>query len=124
MEDAEWWSRLTAEIGKAKAAGRAYREISVDAGLGVNYVSQMLSKGKMMPGAEAVRRLCKTLGVSITYLFTGADMDPEMEEMLSLLAALPPEVRAQHLEMLRVWQREIAGRQEPVADSPPAVSKR
>lgn len=95
-----WRDRLDAAI---KNSGRSDRSLSLEAGLGENYVQQMRTKGKM-PGADALIKLCETLGVSVTYIFSGAKMTPEEEEMLVLFSSLDDAQKKTFLDFLHSLQ--------------------
>lgn len=100
MKKIEWWDRFEAAIN---ADGRAYRQISLAADLGENRVSQILKKGPIFPGpsAEVVKRICEAINVSLTYVYTGAQMTPEMEEILASLAKLDRETQNHFAGVLR-----------------------
>lgn len=63
------------------------RAISLAAGLGPNYLSEVLTKGKE-PGVEKVAKLCAELDISFSWLVTGAAVGPEAEEYLTILQEL------------------------------------
>jgi len=92
-----WLTRLETAI---KADGRAPRAISLAAKLGPNYLSEMLTKGKV-PGIDKLIRLCDELNVSTTYILTGTQVSPESEEMLALLAVLNNEQQSTLLAVAR-----------------------
>jgi transcriptional regulator with XRE-family HTH domain len=98
--DDEWWTRLREAIEAAKTAGRSYQSISAEANVGRNYVQQMIKNGKA-PGADVVAKLCRALGVSITYIFTGAKMTPEAEEMLALFSRLDEDAKDNLLRLMK-----------------------
>lgn len=98
--DDDWWQRLRDAIETAKNAGRSYRDISLEAKQGRNYVQQMMKNGKA-PGADVVAKLCKALGVSITYIFTGMRMTAEAEEMLILFSRLDNEAKDNLLRLMK-----------------------
>lgn len=100
MDDG-WRKRIRTAI---EDSGKSYREVSVAAGLGVNFVSEMLSSGKD-PGASKLSKLCTTLGLSLTYVLTGVEMSAEDEEFLQLVSDLPDQERAHLLGMLRARER-------------------
>jgi hypothetical protein len=95
-----WRHRLIAAI---EADPRTPRAISLDAGLGPNFVGQMIERGTS-PSTNAVVALAQTLGLSLTYLFTGAEMTPEDEELLRLSGNLPEDRRKLLLAMARSWR--------------------
>lgn len=96
----EWRQRLISAIEEDPRSPRA---ISIDAGLGPNFLGQMMARGTS-PSTSAVVALCETLGISLTYLFTGAEMSPEDEELLRLSGNLPEDRRKLLLAMARSWR--------------------
>lgn len=99
-DDDEWWGRLREAIETAKGAGRSFQSISAEAGMARNYVQQMMKNGKA-PGADVVAKLCRVLGVSVTYIFTGARMTAEAEEMLVLFSGLDNETKDTLLKLMK-----------------------
>jgi transcriptional regulator with XRE-family HTH domain len=79
-----WQERLETAVRKD---GRKPRAISIAAGLGPNYLSEVFSKGKV-PSVDNLLKLCGELHVSATFVLTGTEVSPESEEMLSLLAGM------------------------------------
>lgn len=97
--DSGWLIRFKAAL---KADGRTPRALSLDCGLGPNYVSEMLTKGKE-PGVDKLLRLCAELKVSATYILTGSEVSPQSEEMLGLLA----DMKSEHLTTLLDLARQL-----------------
>lgn len=95
-----WRDRLLEAIEKD---GRTPRAISLAANLGPNFLGQMIRRGTA-PSTPAVVALCQVLKISLTYLFTGVEMSPEDEELLSLSGNLPDERKALLIQMARSWQ--------------------
>jgi transcriptional regulator with XRE-family HTH domain len=95
--DSEWLTRFKEALA---ADGRSPRALSLDAGLGPNYVSEMLHKGKE-PGVDKLLRLCAEMKVSATYILTGSEVSPQSEEMLGLLADMRPEHLTTLLDLAR-----------------------
>jgi transcriptional regulator with XRE-family HTH domain len=91
-----WKERLLAAID---ADGRSARAISMAADLGPNFVTQF-REGRE-PGVKQVIKLADVLGVSLTYLFLGADLTKQEEEVIRLLRDLSPEGRGAVLQLLR-----------------------
>lgn len=94
---AGWLDRLRDAV---KADGRSLRDVSLSAGLGPNYLSELLGKDKE-PGINKLERLCRELNVSLAYVLTGLQVTPEDEEKLALLAELPEEDAATVLHFAR-----------------------
>lgn len=106
-----WLIRLAAEITKRSAGGPneiSYRRLSIAAGLGPNYVSQLLSDDWKEPSFGNVIKLCDYLGLSITYVVTGADVTQREEELLHQMALLDDQERQQLLGLLRAFRRDRA----------------
>lgn len=93
-----WLTRLIGEIERSK---RSMRSISLDAGLGENYIQQMIGVEGKDPGFDSVAKICDTLNISITYLVTGAQMSHFEEEVLFLLASLDDRSKNSLLVFLR-----------------------
>lgn len=68
--------------------GRSLRAISGEAGLGPNYLSEVLNGGKE-PTVPKLLRICRVLKVSASTIITGAELTPQAEEMLAILGDLP-----------------------------------
>ncbi|HEX9595743.1 MAG TPA: helix-turn-helix transcriptional regulator [Anaerolineales bacterium] len=98
--DTRWRERLVQAI---ESDGRTPRAISLAANLGPNFISQMLERGTS-PSTQALVSLCGVLGVSLTYIFTGAEMSPEDEDLLRLAAVLPEKQKDLLIEMARQLQ--------------------
>lgn len=92
-----WRIRLMACI---EEEGRSLRSISLQAGLGQNYLNQMVSDRKE-PGIEVVRRLCDVLNVSVTYIVTGNELSKLDEELLAILADIDVEAKKHLRDFLR-----------------------
>jgi lambda repressor-like predicted transcriptional regulator len=99
META-WRQRL---IDAIERDGRSLRAISKAADLGPNFLFQMIDRGTM-PSAQAVVSLCQVLGISLTYVFTGAEMTPQDEELLRLSAGLVGEQKELLVQLARQLQ--------------------
>jgi transcriptional regulator with XRE-family HTH domain len=93
----KWRERLIEAI---EADGRSPRAISLAANLGPNYLAQMIERGTA-PSTPALVSLCEVLNVSLTYIFTGAAMSPDQEELLRLSAELPEKQKDLLIEMAR-----------------------
>jgi transcriptional regulator with XRE-family HTH domain len=98
--DTDWRDRLMQAIERDVRTPRA---ISLAAKLGPNYLSQMLDRGTS-PSTQALVVLCDILGVSLTYIFTGAEMSREDEELLRLASDLPGKQKDLLIEMARQLQ--------------------
>lgn len=118
-----WYTRLLAVI---EADGRSLREISIAAGLGQNFISQMIRKGDKYPGpaVESVRRICEALNVSAAYIFTGSKMTPEVEELVRLFSRCSEEQKTSLIQMLRSLQPSTESGQAQGADFPQKDSEK
>lgn len=96
-----WRKRLIEAIEKDE---RSYRALSLDAGLGPNYVNQLLAPNSRGPTASALIKLLNALKVSPTYIITGSPLSPEMEELLDLAARMSPDSREKLIDFLRSEQ--------------------
>lgn len=105
-ERPEWLVRLIDEIDKRSAS---YRQISINADLGPNFVTQLMDEKKWKePLFSNVTKLCDTLGISITYIVTGVHMTQREEEILRLLAKLDDQRQEHLLALIRPLLREDA----------------
>lgn len=95
--DTGWRQRLIAAIENDERTPRA---ISLAAGLGPNYLNQMIERGTS-PSIPALVSLCRALSLSLTYIFTGAEMTPEQEELLRLSAELPDQQKDLLVDLAR-----------------------
>jgi hypothetical protein len=101
--DSDWRRRLRDAIDKD---GRKPRAISLAAGLGPNYLGQLLNKDKE-PGLEKFIRLCDELHVSAISILLGGDLSAEDEEVMRLLTRLDSGSQA----LVRDLARRLAGRE-------------
>lgn len=110
MNKEAWQLRLEQAIDAAKADGRikSKRQLSRNAGLSENWVSQMINEGKM-PRTDNFRRLCAALGVSTTYIMKGADLTKETEDLIEKLRLLDP---GQQESVERVVDELLRSRQQ------------
>ena len=85
-----WLERLREVID---ADQRSLRQISMDAGLGPNYVQQMLHNGKA-PTIDKLQAILDTLGTARTfYIITGVHVSQRDVEFLQLVLAAPEHLR-------------------------------
>ena len=97
MSEPKWQDRLLSAI---EADGRSWRAISLAAGLGPHYISQMRQRGTN-PTLDAADKLCRVLDISLVYILTGLELDPEGEEFLRLAASRSSSDRRHLIELLR-----------------------
>ena len=104
MKD-DWFERLLTSINED---GRPYKRISEDAGLGRNYVSQMVRERKR-PNGDSILRIIKVLpGASTAEIFLGLEISDQNLEFLTLLDRLGPEDQAAiHQMLVRLSERHI-----------------
>lgn len=92
-----WFYRLIEAI---KNSGFGKREISQKAGLGRNFVHQMIADEKM-PTVPNMLSICRVIDASPVNILTGADLDRENLEILRLLSSLPQAQRTSFLGLIR-----------------------
>jgi len=66
----------------------------MDARLGVNFVNELRNSDKE-PGVNKVIRLAATLGLSLGYVFNGAEISDVQESDLQVYLSLTPDSRQQ-----------------------------
>ena len=91
-----WLTRLSEAVDRD---GRTPRAISRSAGLGPNYLGELL-KGKV-PGIDKLLRLCAEMNVSATWVLTGAEVTTDGEEMLGHLSKLSADQQTTLLDLAR-----------------------
>lgn len=96
MGDSGWEKRLKEALAKDR---RSYSAISKAAGLSRNFVSQMFTDEKA-PSIDNFAAICRVLGVSPIYIWTGAPMTPEMEILLERWAQLAPDRKVAILALM------------------------
>lgn len=112
MRNRDWLSRLTSAIN---ATDETHRSLSLRAGLGPNYVNQLVNGQKPTPSAEAIIRLCEALNLSLAYVFAGLELTRETEEVARLYASLGDRQRGALLTLLR-GQHSVALLGSPAKD--------
>ena len=101
--NSNWFPRLLDAI---REDGRSMRKLSIDAGLGSNFVQQMVTNGKQ-PGAENLQRLLDALGYSkMIYILTGISFSEADAASVRCLLDLPPETRRKATELFRTIAQE------------------
>lgn len=107
-----WLNRLVAEIEKrhADGTGVSLRKISTEAGLGPNFVSQLMADNWKEPSFGRVVKLCDYMDISVTYIVTGAEMSHMQEQMLSQLAAMPEHQQRSVVGLLRTLSSDAQSR--------------
>jgi transcriptional regulator with XRE-family HTH domain len=93
-----WKTRLESAIADANTRGISNRELCRRAGVGQPFIYDVLKVGKV-PSVENMEQMARALDVSVVYLLTGLQVTPELEELLSIWTALPPD-RRQVLQQL------------------------
>lgn len=83
-----WLHRITLAV---ELSGRVKSELSKAAGFGVNYVSQMITEGKM-PSGNRLARLCEELNVDQSWVLTGAPANPRLDRIVEIISELPTEL--------------------------------
>ena len=96
--DKRWINRLVERI---ESDGRSYNEISAQAGLGRNFIQQMI-KYKKEPGADKLSRILNVLGDDASfYVILGVSISKEDIQFLQLFSSLPRQTRNAALDMFR-----------------------
>lgn len=95
-----WKTRLEEAV---RNDARAPRAISIDAGLGPNYLSELFTQDKT-PTVDKLLKLCATLGVSAAYILSGVKASRQSEEMLAILSGLSEDEQATLLRLARHLQ--------------------
>lgn len=83
-----WRERLVKILEAQAQRGRSLREISKAAGLGPNYLQQMISTGKE-PSISNLMAICSAVGVSIGELLDDGEVDAARREIMDLALDLP-----------------------------------
>jgi transcriptional regulator with XRE-family HTH domain len=89
LSTAEWKRRLVIEIKGQVARGRNMREISQSAGLGPNFVQQLVNSDKS-PSVDALIALCGSLKIPVGHLFPD-EQETSLDEIVSLVSKLRAE---------------------------------
>jgi transcriptional regulator with XRE-family HTH domain len=97
MSKEDWRQRLKQAL---EAKGLSKRSVSLAAGLNPGYVHSVLVEGKD-PTVDNLIAVCKAVGVSLTHVLFGLDVDPDAEEIVKELARATPERRRGLLLFLR-----------------------
>jgi len=101
----DWFVRLSGEIERRVMLDDkiySYRNISLGAGLGPNYVEQLLkSQGRKNPQISEFTKLCEYLNLSLVYVLTGVEMSHRDEEFNSIWARLDPDAQEHVMNVLR-----------------------
>lgn len=101
MDDGGWRHRLRAAVD---GAGKSQRAVSLAAGLGPGYVNSLFNEEKD-PTIQNLIKVCRALGVSLSYVLYGYEMSGETEEILRLLQDADAEERDAFLKLLRSRRR-------------------
>ncbi|SIS98249.1 helix-turn-helix domain-containing protein [Paracoccus saliphilus] len=98
-----WFDRLVLAI---EADDRGMRELSRLAGVGPNYVQQMIKNHKE-PGADRLARILDVLGKkNALYILTGIKADDDDLAFLAVLQSLRPDVKNQAKALLASMQAD------------------
>lgn len=104
MGESGWEKRLRAELVRD---GRSYSAISQAAGLGRNFISQMLKNHKA-PSIDNFAAICRTLQVSTIYVWTGAPVTLETENLLERWTELEPDHQAAVLALMAALRKNLS----------------
>ena len=92
-----WRERLVREIERATKprdskdssdTRPSMRQASVDAKLGPNYISQLVSDKETDARVEKLIAICQILDIDLVHILTGVRWDPEIQEAISAFSAL------------------------------------
>lgn len=97
MSNETWRDRLAAAIANS---GQSMRKISIAAGHGPGYVHSILKEGKD-PTVDHLIGVCKSAGVTLSWVLYGFDVTPDVEQIMVELSAASPEERNAMLTLLR-----------------------
>ena len=115
-----WFERLITVI---ESDDRSKRQLSADAGLGPNYVSQMLNR-KSDQQVDKVMRLIETLGPeSALWILTGTKMSATDVEVFRLASSLDDDLKAEALRFFRLMQAR-SGTEVLPSDRPDPASEK
>lgn len=84
-----WIDRIAAAIG---ASDLAYREISRQAGLGINFISQLLKTHKQ-PNQQRLEAISEAVNVSASWVLSGHPENPQLDRVIAAAMALPQDRR-------------------------------
>ncbi len=76
------------------------RKVSLGARLGPGYVHSILKDGKD-PTIDNLISVCREVGVSLSFVMYGLDIDRDVEELLLALSEADPKRREAALTLLR-----------------------
>ena len=114
-----WRSRLINEIERAtRPKGSrdpndtrpSMRQASAEAGLGPNYISQLVSGTETDSRIEKLIAICEILDIDVLHVLTGVRWDPEIQEALAAFSALrqhDPEAWANFRRLLGSFQQRV-----------------
>lgn len=86
--------------------GRSLREISKAAGLGENYLNQLLKDGKT-PRLDSLQKIARALNASFYWIVEGIEVSQEAEEIARKVLQLPPTEREAMMALVsRIVERQ------------------
>lgn len=98
----DWFPRLLAVIEQDP---RSKRQLSKDAGLGDNFVQQMI-KNRKQPGAENLQAILDALGYAkMIYVLTGIEVRDEDGDAIRALLSLSPAARQKATDLFLEIER-------------------
>lgn len=111
--DEGWAERLREVIADDP---RSLLKISEAAGLGRNYVQQMMKRGTA-PNADKLADLLEVLGRDAAlYVLTGLRIDQQDLELLKTWKRVPPGARQGALQLFRSFQADPGSEEPPPAE--------
>lgn len=101
----DWFPRLLEVIAKDP---RSMRKLSKAAGLGENFIQQMI-KNRKQPGAENLQAILDLLGYTqMIYVLTGIEVGEEDEGAIRALLSLSPAARQRAKDLFLEIERSDA----------------
>ncbi|WP_137389205.1 helix-turn-helix domain-containing protein [Rhodoligotrophos defluvii] len=92
-----WRDRLEEAL---RRAGRSKRSVSLAAGCGPGYLHDVLNAGKE-PTIDRLLRIADVIGVSVSWIIYGIELDKSGEELLRLYSGMSAKQRKAFLDLAR-----------------------
>jgi transcriptional regulator with XRE-family HTH domain len=96
----QWRVRLRAAIQRS---GKPMYQVSVEAGLGKTYVSELFRK-KKEPTIGPLQRICAVLGVTTSSIMEGIELTPNTQRIVQLVSVMTPEEQEAFLVLIKNWK--------------------
>lgn len=100
--DYEWWDRFKAAVAED---GRSLRQLSIDAGVGENYLQQQLKKHPPGVSVDYFLRVLRALGRDpALHIIAGFKIDPDRDELVRLFEGWSASEVRQALDAFRAFR--------------------